>query len=412
MKKKLGGILLFLAAFLMCIPATGSAMTADEFASMYDQLEKIDIGGALRFQYNYKDWDDAQDERGGDFDFDTFRLNLDGEIGDMILSAEYRFYPEYDFNTIHHGWIGYNFNENWQGQVGIHQVPFGIQPYASHNFWFSGAYYAGFEDDYDLGLKALYNNGPWDLAVAFYKNAELGDASDAGRYSIDILETGISYDDDTDTVTDARANEETNQGNIRLAYTMTHNDENSTEFGISGQYGQIYNGITNDTGDSWAGAVHMVGNYGRWNIQLEGVTYEYDPENPDTVAYEDSTYAVNVNDDIMAVGGYSFNWAIPSEAMIGIANIAYTLPVDIGPINSFTFYSDNTVIEPDESDWDESWLNVIGCMIASGPVYTYVDLISGENMPFMGGSMVNNIDGWEASSDRNTRLNINFGYYF
>ena len=96
MKKKFGLLVLFLSAFLMCLPAAGSAMSADEFSKMYDQLQKIDIGGALRVQYNYKDWDDKQDEKIGDFAFDTFRFNLDGEIGDMILSAEYRFYPEYD----------------------------------------------------------------------------------------------------------------------------------------------------------------------------------------------------------------------------------------------------------------------------------------------------------------------------
>ncbi len=386
--KKFGLLVLFLSAFLMCLPAAGSAMSADEFSKMYDQLQKIDIGGALRVQYNYKDWDDKQDEKIGDFAFDTFRFNLDGEIGDMILSAEYRFYPEYDFTCIHHGWIGYNFNENWQGQIGVHQVPFGIQPYASHNFWFSGAYYNGFEDDYDMGIKALYNNGPWDLAFAFYKNGELGSPSDADRYSVDVLSTGFE-------------NEETNQGNIRAAYTITHNDTCSTEFGISGQYGEIYNSITDDTGDHYAGALHIVGNYGNWNIQLEGVQYEYDPENPP-----------EANDDVIYVGAYSYSWGIPTEAVMGIANIAYTLPVDFGPIDSLTFYSDNTIIDPDNSDWDETWQNVLGCLIAAGPVYTYIDIISAENMPFMGGSMVNNLDGWESSSDRNTRLNINIGYYF
>ena len=95
----------------------------------------IKIGGAARVNYGLKDWSDSQKDKGGDFAFDTFRLNLDGSIGDMILSAEYRFYPEYDFNTIHHGYIGYNFTDDLQGQIGIHQVPFGLQPYASHNFW-------------------------------------------------------------------------------------------------------------------------------------------------------------------------------------------------------------------------------------------------------------------------------------
>lgn len=351
-------------------------------------LKGINIGGALRVQYAYQDWSETNKDKGGDFGFDTFRFNLDGEVGEMLLSAEYRWYPEYDWDAVHHGWIGYNFNENWQGQIGVHQVPFGIQPYASHNFWFSGAYYAGFEDDYDMGLKALYNDGPFSLALAFYKNAELGNPSDAGRYSVDILDEG-------------GGNEETNQGNIRLAYTLTHNDTCSTEFGLSGQYGGIYNNTTKDTGDHWAGAVHMVGNYGRWNIQIEGLQYEYDPENPE-----------GSDDSVMQAGAYSFMWNIPAEAQIGIFNIAYGLPVDIGPISKLTFYSDNTIIEPEVNDWDSTWQNVVGCMISAGPVYTYIDVISAENMTFMGGSMCHNLDGWQAANNRNTRININVGYYF
>lgn len=352
-------------------------------------LDGIKIGGALRVNYTYKDWDEANKDKGGDFAFDTFRLSANGEIGEMILSAEYRFYPTDDWNAIHHGWIGYNFNENWQGQVGVSQVPFGIQPYASHNFWFSGAYYVGLEDDYDMGIKALFNDGPLSLTFAFYKNEELGNSSEAGRYSVDILRN------------DDNANEETNQGNIRAAYTLTHNDTCSTEFGLSGEYGGIYNRTTNDMGDHWAGAVHMVGNYGRWNIQLEGIQFEYNPENPDMS-----------DDTVMNAGAYSYMWGIPAKGTIGTFNVAYGLPVDIGPISKLTFYSDNTVIEPDEDCWDTTWQNVVGCMISAGPVYTYIDVISAENMPFMGGSMVDNADGWQSSNNRNTRININFGYYF
>ena len=368
----------------MCIPATGSAMTAEEFASMYDDLQKIDVGGAVRFQYNYKDWDEGNKDKGGDIGFDTFRLNLDGEIGEMILSAEYRWYPQSDWDGIHHGWVGYNFNENWQGQVGVHQVPFGIQPYASHNFWFSGAYYLGLEDDYDMGLKALYNNGPVDMAFAFYKNAELGNPADAGRYSIDVLSTG-------------NGNEETNQGNFRFAYTLTHNDNASTEFGLSAQYRQLYNSVSGDDGVHYAGALHTGGNYGNFNVQWEGIKYAYDPENP-----------AGANDDVITAGGYEFPYQIPAEAEVYIANVAYTLPVDIGPIGSLTFYSDNTAIEPDQSDLDTSWLNVVGCLVAAGPVYTYFDVISGEEMIFMGDSLVDPTD----AEDRNTRININVGYYF
>lgn len=354
----------------------------------------IRIGGALRVNYSYLDWDPGSHERGGDFAFDTFRLNLDGELGKILLSAEYRFYPEYGFNTIHHGWMGYNFTDNFQGQIGVSKVPFGILPFASHSFWFSGAYYVGLEDDYDLGLKSIYKRGPWNVQLAFYKNGELGDAGNAGRYSVDVINNA----DGGYAGAFADGNEETNQFNARLAYTFEHGDFGSTEVGISGMWGQLYNTQTKDTGDHWAGCVHLNGNYGRWNLQLEGIGYGYNPEDP---AAADS--------DIITMGAYSFSWGVPAKALIGTANLAYGLPVSWGPIEKLTFYSDNTVIEPDKSRFPTIWQNVVGMLVTAGPVYTYVDLISGRNMIFMGGNMVG---GPAASSGRNTRLNINFGYYF
>ncbi len=109
------------------------------------------------------------------------------------------------------------------------------------------------------------------------------------------------------------------------------------------------------------------------------------------------------------MGAYSFSWGVPAKALIGTANLAYGLPVSWGPISKLTFYSDNTVIEPDKSRFPTIWQNVVGMLVTAGPVYTYLDLISGRNMIFMGGNMVG---GPAASSGRNTRLNINFGYYF
>jgi hypothetical protein len=373
-------------------------------------------GGAARVNYSYTDWDSGSRERGGDFNFDTFRLNLDGKIKDMLLSAEYRFYPQDDWNAPHHAWIGYDFTESLQGQVGIHQVPFGLQPYASHNFWFSGAYYVGLEDDYDMGVKFLYNTGPWDLALAFYKNGELGNSGEAGRYSVDVISNGdggyAGFQPD--------GNEETNQVNLRVAHTLDHGDLGTTEVGVSGQWGQLYNKTTEDTGDHWAGAAHLNGNYGRWNLQLMYATYEYNPENPDS--YENVTGQevdeegnvvdvvenVRISDDIITLGAYSYSWGAPAEAQIAIANLAYTLPVNNwGPIDSLTFYSDNTLIEPDEDRFDSIWQNVVGCLIASGPVFTYVDVISGKNMIFSGGNMVG-----DGNEGRTTRINVNFGYYF
>lgn len=379
----------------MAIDEDSGAMIKEVVEEVFDEKRPIHVGGALRVNYGYKDWDDRQDEIYGDFAFDLFRLDVNGAIDDWILSAQYRFYPEYDFHTLRQGYVGYNVSDKWQVQAGVHQVPFGLQPYASHNFWFSGAYYVGLEDDYDMGVKGLYSNGPFDLTLAFYKNGELGSSGNAKRYSIDV----ISNADGGYAGAQADGNEETNQFNGRLAYTLDHRDLGTTEFGVSAEWGELYNGVTNNSGDHWATGLHMNGNYGSWNVQLEAATYAYNPENP-----------VGFSDNIITMGAFGYSWGVPAEADIGIANVAYTLPMELKWLDSITVYSDNTVIKPSASNQPTIWQNVIGAMFASGPVYTYVDIISGENMIFSGGNMVDELDA--KNDERTTRFNLNIGYYW
>lgn len=107
------------------------------------------------------------------------------------------------------------------------------------------------------------------------------------------------------------------------------------------------------------------------------------------------------------MGAFGAAYEIPATALVGICNVAYTVPVGHKLLDSVTVYSDNTIIEPDKDDFRTGWLNVFGALLASGPAYTYVDLIWAENMPFMGGDLVAAED-----SGRRTRININVGYYF
>jgi len=90
-------------------------------------LPKIKIGGALRLNYSYKDYDQENMDRMGDFGFELFRLNADIDYKDIFLSVEYRWYG--NFNAIHHGYFGYHITERSSIEIGIHQVPFGMLPY-------------------------------------------------------------------------------------------------------------------------------------------------------------------------------------------------------------------------------------------------------------------------------------------
>ena len=162
------------------------------------------IGGAARLNYGWRDFSQQDKDKVGDFGLELFRLDVDGDYGNFGLSVQYRWYAP--FEAVHHAFISCELSPEWEAQLGIHQIPFGILPYASHSFWFGATYYLGFEDDYDSGLKLLYENGAWDLQLAFYKNPEYLNSSRAERYSFDLVTHG------------EQANEETNQFNFRLAY--------------------------------------------------------------------------------------------------------------------------------------------------------------------------------------------------
>jgi len=350
----------------------------------------ITVGGAVRFQYSYEDYNSGNTDRGGDLDFDIFRINLDGEVGDVILSAEWRWFQY--MNAVHHAWVGYDLSDDSQIQAGIHKVPFGILPYNSHNFFFSSNYYVGLEDDYDAGLKYLFNKNNWDLRAAFYFNDEQGgvdgyvdDRTD--RYSYDVI--GVRTG--TEGIYDAPASElsENNTINLRLAYKFQIDSDFDIELGASAQQGDLHDG-TDSVGDQDAYALHLVGNYNRWNLQLQTATYDYD---------------LDSGEQVMVVGAYSFYDSIAASADVHTANIAYSLPVSLGPVTNLTFYNDYSLVTNKSADLEDTTMNVTGVAVSAGGMYTYIDYITAKNQPFIGGTMAGN-------GDTERRFNINVGYYF
>lgn len=348
-----------------------------------DEPDGVAVNGAVRFTGFWSDSDEAVKDTRGDSGLDLFRVGAAGSIDDLEVSAEYRFYPFMD--VIHHGWIGYEFDNEDRVQAGITRVPFGLLPYASHNFWFGVPYYMGFSDDYDLGVKYMRQDGPLDLQFAFFKNAELASASDLGRYSFDVVSAGDSR------------NEETNQFNARAAYTFGMDTQCSHELGVSGQWGELYNFDTQRRGDQWAAAGHLDTRCGRWNLQLEGARYAFDPRQPSTIG-----------DDTIRLGGFETSYDVAAEGTLAVANLAYNFPIDWPAIDQLICYNDYSVLYKDRDDFEKSQLNTTGCLINKGPVFIYLDLIQANNMVFFGnGSLAGAGErSWQ------TRFNVNIGYYW
>lgn len=351
-----------------------------------DWLDAFKFGGAVRLNYSWRDFDEQGKDRVGDFELELFRINADGEIGDVRLSAEWRRYN--DFQAIHHAWIGYEFNEQLEARVGISQVPFGILPFASHSFWFGGTYYLGLEDDYDTGIQVVHDpNDDWTFHYAFYKNPEYADDNRFGRYSFDLVTEGDQQ------------NSEINQYNLRGERHLSFGNVGTLDLGASLQGGQIFNSITRKKGERYAFAGHANADLGPWNLQLQGIRYEFDPENP-----------AGMDDNFVQTGAFEFPFLMAARANVYTINVARNFNASLGPITAGTCYNDFTFIDPKVDNSADSIQNVTGCSIVAGGVFAFVDWISGKNMWFAGGDGIGR-NATTAGKWR-SRLNVNIGFYF
>lgn len=351
----------------------------------------ITFGGAVRFQYQITDYNSDQRDRGGDLDFDIFRLDLNGKMGDVILSAQYRWFNYME--ALRHAYFGYNFTEEWQGQIGVVVQPFGIMPYNSHNYFFSTNFYVGLEDNPGAGVRFLKRTDSWDFDFAFIKNDELGGAtggvrSSADRYAYDVVGIRLPGEGTYDTPTAVAG--ENNTFMTRIARKWHFADDQMLELGFSGQLGKFNDGTSN-VGDRENMGIHALYNTGQWEFQAQFSRYDYD------FAMENSG---------VVLGAYAYYDTMPTKADIYTANIAYNMPVDIGPITHLTWYNNLSVMTNKRGFNDDTFMNVAGVALSAGGVYTYVDLVTAQNQPFIGGST------GQDGGRTNTRFNINFGYYF
>ncbi|MEX0737761.1 MAG: porin [Pseudohongiella sp.] len=350
----------------------------------------IQVGGAVRTNFSHTSYNDGNEDRGGDFDFDIFRFNLNGSINDVFLNAEIRFF---DYMTaVKYAYVGYQFSDNWQVQAGIAQVPFGNKAYNSHNYFFSTNYYLGLEDDHDLGVlfkRQLSDN--WQLDLGFFKNDELGGVdgfvdSRTDRYSYDIVGLRTANEGIYDEPMQPLGEYNTLSG--RFAYQLNQGDLN-TVLGVSALTGGLHNGQS-DAGDYHAWALHSNSHYDNWNLQLQYSQYRYDVQGADR----------------MAVGAYAFYDSIAAEATSATINLAYSLPLEWGPVTGLQFYNNYGLVYDKSDGSRDTMMNVTGMSVAAGGFFTYFDLVHAQNQPFAGGSASGD------SPDTERRFNINIGYYF
>ena len=354
----------------------------------------FDLGGALRFNYNHSDWKKDSKKKGGEFGFDVFRLNLTGGYKKLIFDAEYRFYAKSSGGgMLKHGWFGYEFNDNHQLQLGLTAVPFGILPYTASNFFFNINYYIGLEDDSDMGVKYLFTKNNWELAVAFFKNADILDFGDKSSVSPDRYGYDVGHRD-----------KEVNTGNVQVNYNW--GNQIKQQFGVSGMLGGIYNVDTEEVGMRRALALHYTLSYRMWDFKTQFTTYSMNPKKD--VDEEGNPISRN----FVTMGAYGANYDVVSKGETYLAGLSYRIPINKGIFDEIKLYNDFSMLRKRVKGYKDSYQNVSGLMVTTGPIFTYIDYALGKNHAWLGSEWNDAFAAGGAGSKWSARFNVNVGYYF
>ncbi len=372
-------IYLLLSFFLLNLNSTSNAQEKAE----------LDIGGALRFNYNLSSWKEGQKKRGGDFGYDLFRVNVAGAYQGIFLKAEYRFYADvFGGDFLKEGVVGYNFDEKRTIEVGLAKVPCGIERYNSNNYFLNLPYYVGLEDDYDMGLVYTYKDEKFEYHLGYFKNAEeqvFGNNSEHSnsRYAYDIV----------------GSNKEVNQFTGKIIYKPDLTPKH--KIGLSAQYGGIYNLDTEETGDRYALALHYEYMTEDWLIKVQALTASFNPEN---VAGESR--------QSILMGAFGAPYEVATEFEIYNFGISRILDIDTKIFKHIEIYNDFGYMRKRNDGYEDSFMNVTGLLFSSGPIFCFVDYAAGYNHSWLGGDFVDDFAVGDPNEKWEARFNIYIGYYF
>lgn len=400
-----------LALASTCLVLSTPAVSAEDGPQATVSSFKFD--GAVRFWLESLSWND---QRKGAFEFDTARLGFKYDDGRLLAAGRERYYhytsrqtgadkgADMLFNE--YLWAGYRFADKSELHLGQDRMSFGLLPYASHNFFFSMAYYAGYEDTYAMGVGYTRKDGGLSTSLAFYpsdgrhllswaSDTTVLDGLDSVRYSNHLMR---SY-----------GREEKDTAAARLAYALPLAG-GKAEIGASllrGRLAAADPALASGVRD--AGALHFSGEFGRLGLQLETIRYRNKFAGNGSAA---GAWSGACDNDCVIIGAFGFTNRLAARGNIDIANLSYKIPGSLGPFTDFVLYNDWSRLRKSAAGYADSYQNVTGLQLVSGKWVVLLDLARGTNQPYLSPVFGDALAAGGGARSSGRRFDITFGYYF
>lgn len=360
------------------------------------QQNYVKFGGAVRLRFDY---DHNQDIR--KLGLDTIILNgefkwnqFSGQYEHRILGGSYPY--QYvnnigDINFVKKAYVQYDFNKNSNIQVGVNQVPIGLQPYYTSSFIESLGYVAGLEDLYRTGFKYTYQRQKDQFLVGYYfANPWKGKGTSNGAYYSNVI---VSADPSLENGTDFKEKN-------AIALQWNRNDTLKgfeTNYGLSLYYSKLDSKQQKDADRSVIGP-HIMLNKDLYNLKFQALYQNIKTGN---------------DDQSITVGAYDGTMNMAAKGVLYSLDLTRKVPMlDIKGIEGSSIYLNYNLFDKDDRSFKDTQRIVLGHSFSFGKgFFMATEFLFGKNDPYVGDSFSQSFAGGGENKWKN-KININLGYYF
>lgn len=382
-----------LLPLLGCLPLWLASQNGYAVEVAVDGPGKLEIGGAIRAKYQYKDF--AQTDK-SKLEFADSKLVINYSSPTWLAYADYRCYRTEelcDLSMLVDAWVGYQLDPVQQVSVGMMPVPFGPAQYWGSTYYEGTAYNLGLEDTHNPGIKYQYTTPANELSLGFYPHDGgnyVGQTNDASRFSANLAQA-----DDPDNGTHI---EEKNMLVGRASHRFVQSEKLNHTLGVSYWHSTLKNQQNSQSGNRDAWNVFGSSNWNQWNATLVAGQHRLDNKNMQMP-------------DISTFGAFDYSYNLANDYDYYSAELSYHWPESYGKFSNIKPYLNYSAMDKQPKGFATSQRLISGIGFNYGPMGIFAEYMIGKNDAMVGGDASSYAQGRQ-DADWKKLLYISIGYYF